>query len=91
MWYPYGTLSKRKEGVLVFPKTGQLRGPRESIQGESGLLDYDAAAQYLSTTPRHIRQLWNERKLAAVKVGRLVRFRRADLDSFIVQNLVEAV
>ena len=40
------------------------------------LLDYDAAADYLCTTPRHVRELWAKRFLPAVKVGRYVRFTR---------------
>jgi excisionase family DNA binding protein len=35
--------------------------------------------------------LWSERKLAAVLVGRLVRFDREDLDAFISSRRVEAV
>lgn len=57
----------------------------------SGLLDYDAAARYLCTTPRHVRELWTRRRLAAVKVGRHVRFTRDDLDAFIVASRVKAV
>lgn len=45
-----------------------------------GLLDYVAAAHYLCTTPRHVRELWAKRYLAAIKVGRHVRFARVDLD-----------
>ena len=49
----------------------------------SGLLDYEAAARYLCTTARHVRELWARRELAAIKVGRSVRFTKADLDAFI--------
>lgn len=56
-----------------------------------GLLDYEAAARYLCTTPRHVRELWAIRCIAAVKVGRRVRFTRADLDAFIAAKRVEAV
>lgn len=56
-----------------------------------GLLDENGAAQYLGTSSRHVRELWAQRKLAAVKVGRLVRFRIEDLDAFIDENRVEAV
>ena len=53
------------------------------------LLDYEEAAQYLCTTPRHVRELWAKRLVAAVKVGRRVRFTQADLDSFIATNRVD--
>ena len=47
------------------------------------LMDYEAAAEYLRTTPRHVRQLWQRREIAAVKVGRLVRFTTEDLDAYV--------
>ena len=56
-----------------------------------GLLDYEAAARYLCTTPRHVRELWAKRYLAAIKVGRHVRFSRKDLDAFIAARRVAAV
>lgn len=64
-------------------------GVRSSEPGTGGgLLDYDEAARYLSTTPRHVRKLWQSRRLAAVKVGRCVRFLATDLDAFIAANRV---
>ena len=51
-------------------------------------IDYEEAAAYLSTTPRHVRELWARRQLAAVKVGRCVRFTKGDLDAFIAANRV---
>ena len=66
---------------------GQLGlGPREQA-----LLDYEGAARYLCTTPRHVRELWAKRYLAAIKVGRCVRFARTDLDAFIAANRVESL
>ena len=52
------------------------------------LLDYEGAAHYLCTTPRHVQELWAKRRVAAVKVGRRVRFTQADLDAFIATNRV---
>jgi excisionase family DNA binding protein len=60
----------------------------EGGAGHAGLLDYEAAARYLCTTPRHVRELWARRHLAAVKVGRHVRFRTTDLDAFITAHRV---
>jgi excisionase family DNA binding protein len=64
--------------------------PVHRERGHEGLMDYADAARYLCTTPRHIRELWAKRHLAAVKVGRHVRFSRADLDAFITARRVDA-
>ena len=55
------------------------------------LLDHEAAASYLGTTSRHVRKLWASRELAGIKVGRLVRFDRRDLDTYIDRHRVESV
>jgi len=52
----------------------------------SGLMNYEEVAAYLGTSERHVRGLWQERRLTAVKVGRRVRFAKADLDAFIDRN-----
>jgi excisionase family DNA binding protein len=65
--------------------------PATAAGTSDGLLDYQAAARYLCTTARHVRELWARRQLAAVKVGRSVRFTKADLDAFIAANRVRAV
>lgn len=67
-----------------------VEGP-DNIDNGGGLLDYIAAAHYLCTTPRHVRELWASRHLAAIKVGRCVRFSKIDLDSFIAANRVRAL
>ena len=53
---------------------------------DSALLDLTQAANYLGTSERHVRRLWQERRIAVVKVGRRVRFTRSDLDAFIERN-----
>jgi excisionase family DNA binding protein len=63
--------------------------PSHGERVHEGLMDYGEAARYLCTTPRHIRELWAKRCLAAIKVGRHVRFSRADLDAFIAARRVE--
>lgn len=55
------------------------------------LLALEEGAWYLGTTPRQLRELWSRREIAAVKVGRLVRFRREDLDAYIEAHTVPAV
>ena len=53
-------------------------------------LDLAGAAAYLGITPRHLRELQYRGELAYVKVGRLVRFRPADLDRYLDERTVEA-
>ena len=56
------------------------------LTSRGALLDYEGGAHYLCTTPRHLRELWAKRHVAAVKVGQHVRFTQADLDAFIATN-----
>jgi excisionase family DNA binding protein len=72
-------MTRRKRGVLPQHDDGEECG---------NLLDYEGAAAYLCTTPRHVRELWARRQLAAIKVGRCVRFTKVDLDAFIAANRV---
>src|ERR1700690_2064485 len=51
-----------------------------------GLLDLAQAAKYLGTSERHLRRLLQERRHAAIKIGRRVRFTYRDLDAFIEAN-----
>lgn len=53
--------------------------------------DIAEAAEYLGTSPRHIRRLVTERKITFVKIGGKVRFKKADLDAYIEANTVAAV
>lgn len=55
----------------------------------SGLMNTEQAAEYLSIKPATL-AVWrstNRRKLAYVKVGGQVRYRRIDLEAFIKANL----
>ena len=74
---------------MTRPKRGLL-AQQDGGEGYGSLLDYEEAAAYLCTTPRHVRELWARRQLAAIKVGRCVRFAKADLDAFIAANRVSA-
>jgi excisionase family DNA binding protein len=49
---------------------------------ESSLLTVTEAAAYLRVSERFIRRIVYERRIAFVKVGKFVRFERADLDGF---------
>ena len=53
------------------------------------LLGIDDAADYLATTPRFVRRLVTERRIAFTKLGRHVRLDVADLDAFIAAGRVE--
>ena len=55
------------------------------------LLSTDEAAEYLGVSPRHLRQLWSERRIAGIRIGRLIRFDPCDLDGYIARRRVEAV
>lgn len=57
---------------------------------EPALLDYGDAAKYLATSERHIRRLWEYGQISGVKVGKLTRFRKADLDKYIEDHAVKA-
>ncbi|MFT7835153.1 helix-turn-helix domain-containing protein [Saccharothrix sp. BKS2] len=49
------------------------------------------AADYLGTSVRFIRRLVADRRVTFYKVGRHVRFKRADLEAFVQAGKVEAI
>ena len=55
----------------------------------SPLLTYEQAAELLGVKPRMVRQLWERRQLAAVKVGNLVRFTADDIAEYVKRQRVE--
>jgi excisionase family DNA binding protein len=54
------------------------------------LADYAGAAQYLNTSERHVRALRERHELPFVRVGKLIRFRIADLDAYIESRTTPA-
>lgn len=54
------------------------------------MMTMEEAAAYLSLTPRYVKELWARRRLTAVKMGKMVRFRRCDLDEYAERCLVRA-
>jgi excisionase family DNA binding protein len=54
----------------------------------SPLLDIHGVAEVLTVTPRHIQRLVAERRIPYVKVGRFVRFDRAELSVWLDQQRV---
>jgi excisionase family DNA binding protein len=53
------------------------------------LLTEAQVCEHLSITPRHLRELRYRRDIPFVKVGRLVRFRPAEVDAWLEANTVE--
>jgi excisionase family DNA binding protein len=53
------------------------------------LLSVEQAAERLGTSPRFVRRLVFERRIAYVKLGRHVRIAARDLDAFIAARRVE--
>jgi len=54
------------------------------------LLTWEEAAERLNTTPRHVRRLVFQRRIAYRKLGHYVRFHPDDLDEYVAANRVEA-
>jgi excisionase family DNA binding protein len=55
------------------------------------LLDLEGAAKYLHDSPRHVRSLWERREIAAIRIGRKIRFDPEDLDRYIDSQRVKAL
>jgi len=53
------------------------------------LLTVDQAAERLGTTPRFIRRLRTERRIAVVKLGKHIRIDSNDLDAYITASRQE--
>ena len=53
-----------------------------------GLMDMESAAEYLGIKISSLYQLCMRKQITVVKIGRLNKFRRSDLDDFIKQNVV---
>jgi excisionase family DNA binding protein len=54
------------------------------------LMDMESAAEYLSIKKSSLYQICMRKQITVVKIGRLNKFRKSDLDNFINQNVVEA-
>ncbi len=60
-------------------------------RNDMALLDVGEAAEVLNTSPRFVRRLIQERRIAFVKVGRHVRIKSTELDRFVADGEVSAV
>src|ERR671913_746237 len=54
------------------------------------LMTFEEAAERLGTTPRHMRRLVCERRIAYRKLGRYVRFHPDDLAEYVAAHRVQA-
>jgi len=61
----------------------------EPIVPPSPLLTIDDTAARLSVTPRFVRRLVAERRIAFHRVGKFIRFDPADVDVFVLEGRVE--
>lgn len=66
------------------PRSESRKAPAEALT--SPLIDIHGVAQVLGVTPRHIQRLVAERRIPYLKIGRFVRFDRAELDAWLVQQ-----
>lgn len=61
----------------------------EQIVNSNGLMDVKGAAEYLGIKVSTLYQLTMRKKISVVKIGRLNRFRKVDLDTFINSCIVD--
>ena len=66
-------------------------GPTPPAATAGRLLDLEGAAKYLHDCPRHVRSLWERREIAAIRIGRKIRFDPEDLDRYIDSQRVKAL
>jgi excisionase family DNA binding protein len=62
--------------------------PTASSTEQHRLLDIEAVASWLATTPRHIRRLVAEKRVPFIKVGHFIRFDPADITCWIEEQKV---
>jgi len=62
---------------------------RDDVQGHRRLLDITQLAARLDVTPRYVRRLVAERRIAFIKVGHYIRFDPDDVDDWIERRRVD--
>jgi excisionase family DNA binding protein len=68
---------------------GSMSKTKSETQLQPELLDVAGAAQYLGLTVVFVRRLVMERRIRYYKLGKFVRFRISDLDSFVEGGRME--
>jgi excisionase family DNA binding protein len=84
---PARSLHPGRGGRTRLPPRGPLVGPLQERHVPE--LTFEEAAERLGTTPRHMRRLVLERRIAYRKLGRYVRFHPDDLAENIAAHRVE--
>jgi excisionase family DNA binding protein len=59
-----------------------------AVKKQPALYDEDVAAEYISTTKRHLERIRARREIPFVRVGRKIRYKKCDLDDYIERNRV---
>ncbi|MHB8796503.1 MAG: helix-turn-helix domain-containing protein [Candidatus Nanopelagicales bacterium] len=70
---------------------GSARRSATPAASSGDLLTVEQAADYLNITAHFVRRLIRERRIPFLKVGRLVRLRRTDLEAYLAGCAVPAV
>lgn len=70
---------------------GSSRRSATPVSSSGDFLTVEQAADYLNITEHFVRRLIRERRIPFLKVGRLVRLRRTDIDEYLASRLVPAV
>jgi excisionase family DNA binding protein len=68
--------------------TAVMRIGSSAAPAQRRLLDIDVLAEWLATSPRHIRRLVAERRVPFVKVGHFIRFDPDDIGRWIEEQKV---
>ena len=69
--------------------TGKAHNPAAHLP-VSNLIDIHEVAEVLHVTPRHIQRLVAERRIPYLKIGRFVRFDRAELNVWLDDQRVDS-
>ena len=70
---------------------GSARRSATPVASSGDLLTVEQAADYLNITDHFVRRLIRERRIPFLKVGRLVRLRRTDIEAYLAEYAVPAV
>jgi len=77
--------------VATTPSTPQAGSTNETVTAPREMLTIDEAAARMNMSPRHIRRLVAERRIAHHRFGRSVRLAPEDVDAYIAAGRVEPV
>jgi excisionase family DNA binding protein len=80
----------REDTIMTIPE-GSARRSATPVTTSGDLLTVEQAADYLNITDHFVRRLIRERRIPFLKVGRLVRLRRTDLEAYLAECSVPAI